>query len=141
MNIPQNIRVYMPIAPATVNGTTATVFENIDTSGASYVLVGFNAGTIGAADASALKLVTSDDGVTYSDITGAAMTAPVSTSDNGKWVWLLDLKNITVKRYIAILFTMGAANATVCGWAVVFYPNIGPINATQMQVSRQLIIL
>lgn len=142
MHIGQTCRFYRNLSPQTVNGASAAVSELIDLSGASEVLVVFTAGTIGAADSSALNLQTTDDGIQFSLVTGSAMTPPVSTSDNKTWVWRLDLKNINgLKRYISILFTMGAANATIQGFAVVFYPNIGPINATQANVTGELITL
>lgn len=141
MHIPQTVKIYRSLSPQTVNAGTATVSENIDVAGASYVIVIFTAGTIGAADASALNLRTTNDGVAFETISGSAMTAPTSTSDNGTWTWLIDLKNIQVRRYIQVVFTMGAANATIQACAVVFYPNVGPVTATEMNVNRQLLIL
>lgn len=115
MRLGDTTKTLQNIAPAD-RSAGATNGATIDSIGFDAALFTFVVGAIGATTTFDGKLQDSDDGTTYADIPGAAITQLPATGDNQSPTIDLQLGGRKqLKRYIRAVGTVGGTNSVVYG--------------------------
>lgn len=134
----QNVKFASMLAPISINATAATTLE-VDTKGWAYATVVFYAGSIGA-NMDEVTLQESDTtGSNFTNITGATLTDPVATTDNGK-IWVIHRKlGGTSKRFLKPVIDPGAAATVVACLCILSRGEAAPSSATEAGLAQMLI--
>jgi len=134
----QATKVVNSVAPASVDGASATIANTVDCKGWDYCQFYVGFGVIGAT-ATALKIQESDDDATWTDVVGtrvgtdtdmdgAATSLPGAGQADG--VYRFDLDCRKRKRYLQPIVTAGAAATLIGALAVLSRGAIGPHQAS-----------
>ena len=109
-----NAKYLQALAPISVAGGAGATTTEIDTLGFDYAEFIICLGLVGANGITTVKVQESDvAGSGQVDITGTSFTAPVDADDNKIGICRLDLRKR--KRYLTLVVTNGATNASVLG--------------------------
>lgn len=135
----QNAKFVSALAPISVSGATATDTE-VDTLGYNYAVWIIQAGVLGAAGVTALKIQESDStGSGEADFTGGSFSALVDADDGKVYVAFLDLRKR--KRYLSLVATAGANACLLSSVVILTNANVSPDTATLRGITGQQLIV
>lgn len=134
----QNCKFVAALAPVNATGATFTDTE-VDTAGFHYAVFLIQAGVLGAAGVTALKIQESDaSGSGEADFTGGAFSALVNADDGKMCVAFIDLRKR--KRYLSLVATAGANECFLSAVCMLFRADESPDSLTERGLLQQLLV-
>jgi len=121
--------------PASENGTAADGVT-IDTLGYHQLAIIVQAGAVGA-NMDSLKVQYSDNGSSWTDVTGGAFTAPTTAAANTVAAGFFTIPQY---RYYRVQSDAGASATLLSALAILSDPEEAPQTATERGLGQQLIV-